>query len=73
MIKPLFTQQSFEDRVHIVREECELTLREAVCTVCAEHQIEPENIVPLISRSLRDKLEVEAMRDNILPKRASIY
>ena len=51
----------------------EVTYVEAVCNICDDNGIEPEDIVPILSSSLRDTLEYEAMRVNRLPKRSSLY
>ena len=69
----LFTPLSLAEKVeHMVATE-EVSYVEAVCNICDDNGIEPEDIVPILSSSLRDKLEYEAMKVNRLPKRSSLY
>lgn len=41
---------------------------EAIIHTCDQRGIEPEDVAKLISGSLKEKLEAEAQRNNILPK-----
>lgn len=41
---------------------------EAVLAVTREHELEPEDVAPLITGSLKDKLEIEARKLNNLPR-----
>ena len=44
----------------------------AVLDVCEELQVEPEAISKFISKPIVEKLEVEAMDQNMLPKKTSL-
>lgn len=43
-----------------------LSHTEAICEICKENEIEPEDIAPVIKGALKDKLEVEAIQKNII-------
>lgn len=45
---------------------------DAVLDVCEELQVEPEAIRKLVSKPIVEKLEVEAMNQNMLPKKNSL-
>ena len=44
----------------------------AVLDVCEELQVEPEAIRKFVSKPIVEKLEVEAMNQNMLPKKTSL-
>lgn len=41
---------------------------EAILLLCDKHNIEPEDVRKFVSPIIKDKLEAEAMRLNLLPK-----
>ncbi len=41
---------------------------EAILLVCDKHNIDPEDVRKFVSPIIRDKLEAEAMKLNLLPK-----
>jgi len=45
---------------------------DAVLHYCAENYIEPDEIVSLISKSLKDKIENDMKEANLLPKTATL-
>lgn len=45
---------------------------DAVLEYCKENFLDPEDIKHLINKSLRDKLEVDLINENLLPKRATL-
>ena len=45
---------------------------DAVLHYCKENYIEPEEIVSLISKSLKDKIENDMKESNLLPKTATL-
>lgn len=45
---------------------------DAVLDYCKENFLDPEDIKHLINKSLRDKLEVDLIKENLLPKRATL-
>ena len=45
---------------------------EAVLEYCKEHQLEPDSVGRLISKSLKDKIEANARDLNYFPKRAKL-
>jgi hypothetical protein len=52
--------------LHVQRDH--MTYLEAIIHLCHETGIDPDDIAKLIVGPLRDKLEAEAQRNNILPK-----
>ena len=44
----------------------------AILDICEELQLEPEAIRKFISKPIVEKLEVEAMNQNMLPKKNSL-
>lgn len=49
-----------------------VTHMEAVLKYCEENYLDPEDIKHLINKSLRDKIEVDLINENMLPKRATL-
>jgi hypothetical protein len=49
-----------------------MTHMEAVLKYCEDNFVEPDDIKHLINKSLRDKIEVDMIRENMLPKRATL-
>lgn len=52
----------------IVHSKKGITYMDAVLKYCEENDIDPGTVAPLISKSLKDKLTVEAQNLNYLPK-----
>lgn len=52
--------------------ENKITHMEAVLKYCEENFLDPEDIKSLINKSLRDKIEVDMINENMLPKRATL-
>lgn len=52
--------------------EGEVTYMEAVLDYCEKNQIEPDTIKPLISKSLKEKIESNARDLNYLPRVAQL-
>jgi KaiC/GvpD/RAD55 family RecA-like ATPase len=52
--------------------ERKMTHMDAVLKYCEENFVEPEDIKNLINKSLRDKIEVDMINENMLPKRATL-
>ena len=46
--------------------EHKMPLIDAILLYCDDHQLEPQDLTPLISKSLRDKLEMEFIELNYL-------
>lgn len=67
LVKPLTKGNLIAQTEKLVREEG-MQYAEAIIHICDKNQIDPEDIAKLISGPLKDKLEVEARRNNILPR-----
>lgn len=46
---------------------------EAIIDYCEDRNIDPDEISKLVVGSLKEKLEAEAQRNNLLPKSASLF
>jgi len=60
----MYIEQTVRDR--------NISHMEAILEYCRENFIEPEDIAKLVSKSLRDKLEVNFQDENYLPKKAKL-
>lgn len=52
----------------IVQEKKGISYMDAILKYCEDNDIDPATISPLISKSLKDKVTVEAQNLNYLPK-----
>lgn len=52
--------------------EKNITVVDALLQYCEDNYIEPEEITKLINRSLKDKLEINFVEMNFLPKSAAL-
>tara|TARA_B100000073_G_scaffold280074_1_gene240606 strand:+ start:1379 stop:1591 length:213 start_codon:yes stop_codon:yes gene_type:complete len=52
----------------IVREKKDLTYMDAVIWYCEQNDIDVATVNPLISKTLKQKIEMEAQKLNFLPK-----
>jgi len=52
----------------IVREKKDLTYMDAVIWYCEQNDIDVGTVNPLISKTLKQKIEMEAQKLNFLPK-----
>ena len=64
--------KTFSLEVEKLALEKKITHMEAVLEYCKEHQIEPDSVGRLISKSLKDKIEANARDLNYFPKRAKL-
>lgn len=55
-----------------IASEKRMSHMDAVLQYCQENFIEPEDIKQLINKSLKDKIEVDMIKENMLPKRATL-
>jgi hypothetical protein len=69
--EPLFTVASFTRTVERLVRRDELRYAEAIMHICETHEIEPEDIARLVKGPLKAKIELEAMRRNIIPSTLS--
>ena len=64
--------KTFSLEVEKLALEKKITHMEAVLEYCKEHQLEPDAVGRLISKSLKDKIEANARDLNYFPKRAKL-
>ena len=72
-IVPVLTKQQLSAKVERLVSEDHMTYLEAIIQICDETEIDPDDMASLVVGSLRDKLEAEAQRNNILPKPSSLF
>lgn len=49
-----------------------MSYTDAILAYCSENFIEPSDVASLISKSLKDKIELEFREANMLPKQATL-
>jgi len=64
--------KSFSLEVEKLALEKKITHMEAVLEYCKQHQLEPDSVGRLVSKSLKDKIEANARDLNYFPKRAKL-
>ena len=64
--------KTFSLEVEKLALEKKITHMDAVLEYCKEHQLEPDSVGRLISKSLKDKIEANARDLNYFPKRAKL-
>ena len=64
--------KTFSLEVEKLALEKKITHMEAVLEYCKEHQLEPDSVGRLISKSLKDKIEANARDLNYFPKREKL-
>jgi len=62
----------FSLHIETMATDLRLSHMDAVLHYCAENYLEPEEVVPLISKSLKDKIENDMKESNLLPKTATL-
>jgi len=68
IVKPIIDLQALHIRVeHLVTKD-KMSYCEAICEVCEQLEIEPQDIAKIIKGTLKEKLHVEAQRLNIITK-----
>ena len=64
----LMTPKKFSMNIEKVLKSGECSYLDALIDYCDKNSVEPEQIKPLITKSLKEKLEVNARELNFLPK-----
>mgnify|MGYP003115246886 CR=1 FL=1 len=67
-IKTKLTLVELIELVEFLVKKDNMSYSEAICEICEQRQLEPEDVAKLIKKKgpLRNKLEVEAMKRNIV-------
>ena len=68
----LMTPKKFSIMIEKIYKESGCNHMDAVIDYCEKNKIEPEQIKPLVTKSLKEKLEVNARELNFLPKVATL-
>lgn len=56
----------------VVAENIGMTHMEAVLKYCEENYIDPEDISSMVNKALKQKIAVNMVDENLLPKRATL-
>ncbi len=68
----LMTPTKFSMSIEKLAKDSESSYLDALLDYCEKNSVEPEQIKPLITKSLKEKLEVNARELNFLPKVATL-
>ena len=68
----LMTPKKFSMRIEKLAKDSDTSYLDALLDYCEKNSVEPEQIKPLITKSLKEKLEVNARDLNFLPKVATL-
>jgi hypothetical protein len=68
VVRPAFTKESLAAKVEKLVRTDHLTYVEAIIHICDDTGIDPADIAKLVTGALKDKVAVEAMDRNIIPK-----
>ena len=68
----LMTPKKFSISIEKTFRQSGISYMDALVDYCNKNQIEPEQIKPLITKSLKEKVEVDARNLNFLPKVATL-
>jgi uncharacterized protein YdhG (YjbR/CyaY superfamily) len=68
LITPVITKQELTIRAERLVRSDGLSYIEAIIQICNDLDVDPEDIAKMVTGPLRDKLEVEAQKNNILPR-----
>ena len=68
----LMTPKKFSIRIEKLAKDSDTSYLDALLDYCEKNSVEPEQIKPLITKSLKEKLEVNARELNFLPKVATL-
>jgi hypothetical protein len=71
-IKMSITKEQLAIQTEILVHKDKMSYAEAICHLCEERQIDPEDMAKLVKGVLKSKLEAEAMDRNII-KRTTSY
>jgi len=66
------TASSFSLFIEKRARENRMQYMDAVLEYCAENYIDPQDIASLINKSLKDKIQLEMIEANMLPKQAQL-
>ena len=66
------TPNKFSIMIEKIAKDSGCNHMDAVIDYCEKNKIEPEQIKPLVTKSLKEKLEVNARELNFLPKVATL-
>jgi hypothetical protein len=71
-LNPFNTASSFSLFIEKRAMEKHMPYMDTVLEYCAENYIDPEDIASLINKSLKDKIQIEMIEANMLPKQAKL-
>ena len=69
----VLTTEQLSSRVERLVSRDHMTYLESIIHVCDDTGIDAEDMAKIVTGSLREKLEAEAQRNNILPRTNSLF
>jgi putative aminopeptidase FrvX len=70
---PVLTTAQLSIRVERLVSRDHMTYLESIIHICDETGIDAEDMAKIVTGSLREKLEAEAQRNNILPRTNTLF
>ncbi len=64
----VMSSKKFSIEIELFVKKTGLSHLDAVLEYCSEKKIEPETVASLITKPLKEKIEADAMKLNLLPK-----
>ena len=72
-LKPQFlTETTLQQEIEQIASDHSLTYIESLMYFCEENDVDVEDLVPVISVNLKEKIRVDAMNDGLLPKQSML-
>lgn len=62
----------FEEEISRIKVECDCNYIDAVVLYCEKNKLEMENIIPLINKSLKEKIAMDAASLNLIEKKNTL-
>jgi putative aminopeptidase FrvX len=69
----ILTTEQLSSRVETLVSRDHMTYLEAIIHICDDTGIDAEDMAKIVTGSLREKLEAEAQRNNILPRINTLF
>jgi len=66
------TPESFYKEISVICSEHSMTYIDAVLSYCEDNDLDVEEILPLISRPLKERIKVDASNNGYMKKTASL-
>ena len=71
LMDDFFTEETFMKYINVIVENKGLDHMEAVIEFCSENNLDVEDVIPLIGRSLKEKIRVDAENAGMMKDRTA--